>query len=146
MICPHCGGEIGNGIYCQYCGSQITAEMKKEQDIIKRQGCPKCGSADIRFNRDNQGAVYGKNANKIIHRTVGICSSCGFTWYPNLEEEAVTNNNMIWWILGWIFFFPAPVMVLIWRKKNTWNLKTKIIVTALFWVLFFFFGLAGGIH
>lgn len=146
MICPHCGGETGTGIYCQYCGSQIPVEMKKEQEIINRQGCPKCGSINIQFNRENQGAVYGKNANRVIHRTVGLCSDCGFTWYPNSEEESSTNSKLGWWILGWIFFFPAPVMVLIWRKKNTWDIKTKTIVTIIFWVVVYFLGLFGGIH
>jgi hypothetical protein len=47
---------------------------------------------------------------------------------------------MIWWVLGWIFFFPAPVMVLIWRKKNTWDKKVKIAVTVAFWVVFFAIG------
>ena len=29
-------------------------------------------------------------------------------------------------------------MILIWRKKNTWSTKVKILATAAFWVLFFF--------
>jgi hypothetical protein len=31
-------------------------------------------------------------------------------------------------------------MVLIWRKKNTWDIKVKIAVTALFWILLFTIG------
>lgn len=45
------------------------------------------------------------------------------------------KNNLVWWIFGWICFFPAPVMVLIWRKKNTWIIQKKVIVTAVFWFM-----------
>ncbi|MCR4704508.1 MAG: hypothetical protein K5641_00435 [Lachnospiraceae bacterium] len=41
------------------------------------------------------------------------------------------------WVLGWIFCFPIPVMVLIWRKKNTWKTPIKIAVTIVFWILLF---------
>ena len=51
-----------------------------------------------------------------------------------------SNSNLLWWILGWIFFFPAPLMILIWRKKNTWNTPTKIIVTVLIWVVILAYG------
>ncbi|MEE3495352.1 MAG: hypothetical protein VZR06_09330, partial [Butyrivibrio sp.] len=50
------------------------------------------------------------------------------------------KNNTIWWVLGWLFFFPAPVMVLIWRKKNTWDVKVKAAVTATFWIIIFIMG------
>ena len=145
MKCPNCGAEISvNNKFCDSCGSQISYEMRREQEQLNKQGCPKCGSTNIQFRRENQGEVRGKNAKRIVHRTVGFCKDCGFTWYPNAEFQAPAKNNMIWWVLGWIFFFPAPVMVLIWRKKNKWNTKTRIIVTLIFWVLFILFYVVAG--
>lgn len=143
MKCPNCGGETGSGNFCEYCGSQLPVSMQKEQEQMRKPGCPRCGSTNTSFNRENQGAVYGKGSNRIIHRTVGICSDCGFTWYPNAETESQSGNYLALWILGWIFFFPAPVMVLIWRKKNTWDVKIKIAVTVAFWLLFYFLGNTG---
>ena len=141
MKCPSCGAEVGNSSVCEFCGTQISLDMKKEQEQLNKQGCPKCGSSNIKFNRENQGELRGKNAKQIIHRTVGFCQDCGHTWYPDSSaNEAPKKNNMIWWVLGWIFFFPAPVMVLIWRKKNTWDIKVKIAVTAVFWILIFVLG------
>ncbi|WP_022765313.1 zinc ribbon domain-containing protein [Butyrivibrio sp. XPD2006] len=143
MKCPSCGAEVGNSKFCEFCGAQISLEMKKEQEQLNKQGCPKCGSSNIKFNRENQGEVHGKNAKRIIHRTVGFCQDCGHTWYPeSAANEVPKKNNMIWWVLGWIFFFPAPVMVLIWRKKNTWDIKVKIAVTVVFWIVFFAIGSA----
>ena len=41
MRCPNCGAEIGTSNTCEYCGSTITSEMKKEQEILNKRGCPK---------------------------------------------------------------------------------------------------------
>ena len=141
MKCPNCGAEVGKSNFCEFCGTQISLDMKKEQEQLNKLGCPKCGSSNIRFNRENQGELRGKNAKQIIHRTVGFCQDCGHTWYPeSAANERPKKNNMIWWVLGWIFFFPAPVMVLIWRKKNTWDIKVKLAVTVVFWVAIFVIG------
>jgi hypothetical protein len=142
MKCPSCGAEIGSSKTCDYCGTTITADMLKEQEQIHKQGCPRCGSSNIKFTRENQGEIRDKNNKRIIHRTVGFCQDCGHTWYPDsgIEPTAVKKNNMVWWVLGWLFFFPAPVMVLIWRKKNTWDIKVKIAVTVGFWLLIFILG------
>ena len=141
MKCPNCGAEIGSKDVCEYCGTHVSLEMKKEQEQLNKQGCPKCGSTNIRFNRENQGEVRDKNSKQIIHRTVGYCQDCGYTWYPNNIEDEMPQKRKTWlWVLGWIFFFPAPVMVLIWRKKNKWDIKIKIAVTVVFWLLIFILG------
>ncbi len=144
MKCPKCGAEIPVGSkVCEYCRTQITYEMQREQEQLNKEGCPKCHSSNIEFKRENQGEVRGKNSKSVIHRTVGFCKDCGFTWYPNSASQGSKNNNTIWWVLGWLFFFPAPVMILIWRKKNTWDIKIKIAVTIVFWLLFFIFAASG---
>ena len=144
MKCPNCGAEIGpNAKFCESCGSQVSLEMRREQEQLNKAGCPKCGSTNIRFTRENQGEISGKNSRKKILKTVGICNDCGHTWYTDVSDTTPEKNNLVWWVLGWIFFFPAPVMVLIWRKKNTWDVKTKIIVTVIFWVLIFVIGSLG---
>ncbi len=53
----------------------------------------------------------------------------------------VDNNTSLWiWIIGWLCFFPIPAMVLVWRKKNTWSVRTKIIVTVIFWIVLLIIG------
>ena len=141
MKCPNCGAEIGTSKSCGYCGTQISLDMQREQEQLNKQGCPKCHSTNIQFNRENQGEVRDRYSKQIIHRTVGFCKDCGYTWYPNITNNK-TTDNMFWWLLGWIFFFPVPAMVLIWRKKNTWDTKKKIIATVIFWIIIFIIGLA----
>ncbi len=163
MKCPHCGAEVeGNAKFCEYCGSKLSLGMVREQEQLNKKGCPKCGSSNVKFRRESQAEIQGRGGKQYIKATVGVCEDCGFTWYPNEEEfratgaldDAPANDNpappsvlgngcrgsMIWWILGWIFFFPAPVMVLIWRKKNTWDIKIKILVTVVFWLFVFGIG------
>lgn len=151
MKCPYCGGEVGDNVICQYCGSKQPYNNRREQEKVNMSGCPKCHSSNIEFNREKEGEVYGTKTRSVIRRTIGFCKDCGYTWYPNnaygsnsvLDEEK-RKKNMILWILGWICFFPAPLMVLIWREKNPWPKKKKIIVTIIFWVVFFIIGLSGG--
>lgn len=64
--------------------------------------------------------------------------------YVQPEQQPVKKRNTLLWVVGWIFFFPAPVMVLIWRKKNKWNIWVKLAVTALFWIVFFAIGASNG--
>ena len=134
MRCKNCGAEIGKDKVCSFCGSKITYDMQREEELLNKKGCPKCGSSNVQFNRENQGEYIGKKSKQIINRTVGICKDCGHTWYPNIEQEGVKKNNLIWWILGWICFFPIPATILIWRKKNTWNKKIKITATVVLWL------------
>ena len=89
MKCPSCGAEIGTSKVCEFCGSTITTEMQREAEQLRKEGCPKCGSSNITFRRENQGEVRGKNQKAVIHRTVGLCKDCGFTWYPNEQEAPV---------------------------------------------------------
>ncbi len=146
MKCPNCGGEIPSGSkFCTFCGSQITYEMRREQEQVNKQGCPKCGSSNVQFQRENQGEFRNANSRQVFNRTVGFCKDCGYTWYPNTGyTEPPKKRNTLLWVLGWLFFFPAPVMVLIWRKKNTWDVKVKLAVTVVFWILFLIIGLSGG--
>ena len=140
MRCPNCGAEIGNSDKCEYCGSAISSEMRKEQEILNKKGCPKCGSTNIKFTRENHGEVSGKSSKTIVHKTVGICNDCGYTWY--LEVEQPKKRKTWLWVLGWIFVFPVPLTILMLRKKDMKPiLKYGIIAAA--WIVYLIIGLGG---
>lgn len=141
MKCPNCGAEIKEDTkVCDFCGSGITIDMQREQEQLKKKGCPSCGSTNISFSREKQGEVKGKKGTAVVRATVGICKDCGYTWQITGSASTKKSNKMVWWVLGWLFFFPAPVMVLIWRKKCKWDIKVKIGVTVAFWLLIFLIG------
>ena len=140
MRCPNCGAEIGNSDKCEYCGSYITSDMKKEQEILNKKGCPKCGSTNVKFSRENHGEVQGKGTKKIVHKTVGVCNDCGHTWYPQVDEP---KKRKTWlWVLGWIFIFPVPLTILMLRKKDM-KPAIKYGIIAAGWIIYLIIGLGG---
>ena len=53
------------------------------------------------------------------------------------------KKNTVWWVLGWIFLFPVPLMILLKRdKKLKVPIKIAIIIAA--WIIFLSLGLSGG--
>lgn len=55
---------------------------------------------------------------------------------PNINKNNKKNDdNIVWWAIGWILFFPAPLTILIWRTK--WPKSVKIIITILLWFIIF---------
>ena len=133
MKCPKCGAEV-EGKFCSYCGTQITAKMRQEQEIIDKAGCPKCHSSNIQFKRENHGEKTGKNSKVIIHKTAGFCKDCGHTWFPQeaSKQQKKTDPYFGLWVLGWILFFPIPLTVLIVRAK--WPKWVRGIAIAALWI------------
>lgn len=139
MKCPHCGAEIGNTKFCEYCGSQITSEMQQELEQLNKAGCPKCGSSNITFKRENQGEISGKNSKQVIHRTVGMCKDCGATWYA----DSAKKKRKTWlWVLGWIFIFPVPLTIILLNKKDM-KPALKYALIAIAWVIYLIIGFSG---
>lgn len=142
MKCPNCGAEIeANSRKCSYCDTAISAEMQRENELLQKKGCPKCNSTNVTFTRENQGELRGKNAKRIVHKTVGLCKDCGYTWYSDVDDAGNGKRRKTWlWVLGWIFIFPVPLTILLLRKKEMNPvLKYGIIVLAfalyLFWMI-----------
>ena len=134
MKCPNCGAEIANGSKtCEFCGTQITYDMLREQEQLSKKGCPKCGSSNITFTRENQGEIRGRKAKKVVHTTVGYCKDCGYTWTPEMEKPKKRRTFL--WILGWIFIFPVPLTILMLRKKEL-KPAIKYGVIAAAWIIY----------
>jgi len=146
MKCPNCGEEIGSAEVCDFCGTAI-ADSKNGEDVsveikLDKMGCPKCGSSNIQFTRENHGEVRGKKSKKIVHTTVGYCKDCGHTWYPGDENSQKKRKTWLW-VLGWICIFPLPLTILLLRKKDMKPaLKYGIIAAA--WIIYLLIGIAGG--
>ena len=140
MKCPYCGAEIVSGKFCEACGSQITVEMMKEQEQLNKSGCPKCGSSNVSFRRENQGEIRGKKSKEIVHKTVGVCKDCGYTWYPEGGSE---KKRKTWlWVLGWIFIFPLPLTLILVKKKDM-KPAVKYGIIAAAWVIYLLIGIFG---
>lgn len=147
MKCPGCGAEIGDSKVCEFCGTRISADLQieeqKAQEQLNKQGCPKCGSTNIEFKRENMGEVRGKNHKQIVHSTVGYCKDCGYTWYPQGQTAQVPTKRKTWlWVLGWICCFPIPLTILMLRKKDMKPIL-KYGIIALAWIVYIGIGMTG---
>lgn len=148
MICPNCGGEFGNGDRCQYCNSEATIDILRTRERLKKKGCPKCGSLDIRFDREDVNAQTNASGTRkrrrpkiSVKRTVGYCKNCGYTWYGDKEDyenrikEDEPDPKKAVWILGWTLCFPVPITILLARQKNL-NIILKVVPIAAAWLLY----------
>lgn len=140
MKCPNCGAEINNSKYCEFCGSQITADMQKEQEVLNKSACPKCGSTNIKFAREKIGESKGKRGTQIIRTTTGVCNDCGYTWQT---QDAPKKKKTWLWVLGWIFIFPVPLTIILLRKKDM-NSILKYGIIAVAWIVYLAIGFSVG--
>lgn len=141
MQCKYCGAEINNNSnVCEFCGSRIPLEMKREQEQLNKTGCPKCKSTNITFNREKQGEVKEKKGTTVVRSTVGMCKDCGYTW--NTQGELTKKSKTWLWVLGWICIFPLPLTILLLRKKEMKpSIKYGIIAVA--WIIYLMIGISG---
>lgn len=118
--CDNCGNIYDEGTFCPVCGVKAGAKAKK---------CPKCGNE------------YYSNA----------CPDCGYTngnGYSYMADdvpaympsEPVKQRKTWLWVLGWIFMFPLPLTIIVWKnqKLQTW---LKVLIIAAAWILYFLVGL-----
>ena len=137
MTCSNCGADLAGGSkFCEFCGASISADMKKDLEYVNKEGCPKCGSANVKFARETQGEVTGKKSKNVIYHTVGVCQDCGHTWKTSTQNETVKPRKTWLWVLGWIFIFPVPLMILLLRPTCKLNKILKIVIIAIAWIVY----------
>lgn len=118
--CDNCGTVYDEGKYCPKCGVKEGAKAKK---------CPICG------------AEYYSVA----------CPDCGYS--PAQNQKSKDDNNApsansqpakkrkTWlWVLGWIFFFPIPLTILIWKNEKL-DKKLRYGIIAAMWAIFLLIGI-----
>ena len=136
--CPNCGASIkGNAKTCEFCGTQFSGEIRREQEQANKAGCPKCGSTNVTFSREKQREIAeGKNT-VAIRATVGVCKDCGYTWDASAVSQAPKKKKKTWlWVLGWIFIFPVPLTILLLRPTTQMDAKARCGIIVAAWVLY----------
>ena len=147
MKCPNCGAEIGKNRTCEFCGSRISIDMQREQELLNKKGCPKCGSSNVSFVREQAGEIVEEDSRRVIYKTVGICGDCGYTWTPEVDDSLKPPRRPTWlWVLGWIFIFPLPLTIILLRKKDMHPAARYVIMAAawIIYLIFFFSGAKAG--
>lgn len=145
MKCPNCGAEV-NGKFCAYCGSAIEQEVEEINELNCYKECPRCGSKNIKFRREqvkNSKRANGKYDSASGYKTVGFCEECGYTWDPLKYPKKKINGKTILWILGWLCIFPVPLTILLLRSDKIKSNVAKYVVIAMVWIAYLIIGIGG---
>lgn len=121
LKCSQCNGDMTfdnnrKVFVCKYCGNVETID---ESDDVQIQRLKSQAYRDVETTRQQtelkKEQMYYDQINKMV-------------------EDEQRKKNMIWWVLGWIFFFPAPLTILIWKNQNM-DTKTKGIMIGILWAV-----------
>lgn len=121
MSCPNCGASLQvnadkKKLTCNYCGNYFFLD-----DEVQHIQYDNAEEAGYQFERGRQRAqAEARNVNNRQQITI----------------SRPQKKNTWLWVLGWIFIFPVPLMILILRNKN---LKTifKFGIIAFVWIIYF---------
>lgn len=124
MKCKNCGAKLKvnpeeKKANCQFCGAEfkIDDEVQHHKLDDAEQTGYELEKGKIRAREEAKQAKT-EEQNAILQAQY---------------EEEKRKKNLKWWIIGWIFFFPIPLTILIW--KSSWDKNKKIIVTIVLWVV-----------
>ena len=130
--CPYCGAPVmmdkHNRGYCEYCGQWVVYDDKSDKVVLED-----AYKAGYEFEKGRQQA-------QAEARTQSAAYSQSQQQY---EQAPAGRRHWFWWVVGWIFIFPIPLMILMIRNKylNPW-VKALIIVAG--WAVYFLIAHFGG--
>ncbi len=124
--CPNCTATLHidaekSEAVCEYCGSRFQIEDKK---------------------RDAEREGYAYELGRMKARR-DISREQANNTQPVYYQSEPSKKRMTWlWVLGWIFFFPIPLTVLIVRSSRI-STPVKIVLLAVVWGFVFYAGITG---
>ena len=120
--CPQCGAMLNvatekSPVLCQYCGSALIVSDEK---------------LHIRFeNMEKAGYEFEKG------RQRAQTEQCRQFESINTEPLPQKKSNTWLWIIGWLFCFPIPLTILVFRSKSLTEAHKRTYLWILGWILFF---------
>ena len=116
LACPNCGAAITpgsgqDGFFCPYCGTRVLIDDET-----------------TRFDSASaEEAGYAFEQGRMRAQEEAAAASAP------AASPAPKKRHLFWWVVGWIFFFPIPLTVIIVRSKlKPW---LKILLLLLLWGL-----------
>ena len=111
-----------SSLKCSQCNGDMTFDSNRKVFICKY--CGNVESVDVQIQRIKSQAY--KDVEMARQQTELQKEQMYY-------DEERKKKNLVWWVLGWICFFPVPLTILIWRNKEM-DKKTKGILTAAVWI------------
>ena len=122
MKCKNCGATLkvnpdDKNVNCTFCNTVF--KIDDEVQHVKYDDMEQSG---YEFEKGKIRAREEANQKKIMNQNAILQAQ---------YDEERRKKNLKWWIIGWIFFFPIPLTILIWKSK--WDKNKKIIATIILW-------------
>ena len=115
-----------SSLKCSQCNGDMTFDSNRKVFI-----CKYCGNVE---SVDESDDVQIQRIKSQAYKDVEMARQ-----QTELQKEQMyydeerKKKNLVWWVLGWICFFPVPLTILIWRNEEM-DKKTKGILTAAVWI------------
>ena len=130
--CENCG-TVFDGFFCPSCGVKVGTAQKT---------CPVCGTGYYSVSCPQCGYRPGRPENTEPEEEI-----TSFDWCIPAEEDGRADGtngaptpkrrHTYLWILGWIFIFPLPLTLLLFRKKSGTLITCLKVALALFaWITY----------
>lgn len=135
--CENCGTVFEDGMYCPKCGVKAGRKPKK---------CPRCGAEYYSTACPECGFLPGQNqAPPPVPNPNPNPNPNPYAYQPARPnyvpgqvpvQSSPPKKRKTWlWVLGWIFIFPVPLTMLIWRN-NKMHRPLKIFLIIISWALY----------
>ena len=129
MKCKNCGAKLKvnpekKEAHCEFCG--VDFKIDDEVHHIKYDDMEQSG---YEFEKGKIRAREESEQKKIQEQNEILQAQ---------YKQEKKKKNLIWWIIGWIFCFPIPLTILIW--KSNWDKNKKIIATVVLWIVILILG------
>jgi len=126
MKCKNCGAQLkvendATEVTCKFCGANYKLDDGKIR--IDTENFHEAGYQLEKGKLKAQMEAEEERKNKII-------------------EKEKKDKALVWWVLGWIFFFPIPLTILIYRSTKL-SKKAKIALIIALWVVIILIGVSG---
>lgn len=121
LNCPNCNlamhvDENRKEVRCPYCGTTFAVD-----DEVKH----------IHYDNAEQ-AGYEFEKGRLRAQAEQRATFAGMAAAPYSTKQKRQNRTL--WVLGWIFFFPAPLTIVIVRSKKI-NKTAKIVILSILWAV-----------
>lgn len=130
---------------CPNCGSQLQIDLDNKQA-----SCPYCGNTlliddgvqHIQYdNAENAGYEFEKGRQRAqAEQLMNYSNQSSNTKYWQQPQNQKKKKTMVWWVIGWILFFPIPLTILLARDKSI-NPKVRYGIIAGMWIILLIVGL-----
>lgn len=140
-VCPHCGGKIqvnpdSEAAVCEYCETPFIVEKAvNEYQVLNQEIHNHNESTTVINKRGVVGSVLDYMENKQIRREEQTKKEIEYQRQEmerlqrEEREEKEYKRKIVPWVLGWIFCFPIPLMIIIGRNSEmTDKMKRTIII------------------